>query len=100
MQAYGGVWLPMERRRSIYWLIGEHDPHAFAGRHDGICGSERGHLEWAARSFRFHVGIVPLAKGKAHSKLRIELREFVHANELVFASSTGPHIERDAELMV
>ena len=44
--------------------------------------------------------IVVLAQRKSHAELRVELGEFLHADELVLASRPGPYVERDAQLMV
>jgi hypothetical protein len=41
-----------------------------------------------------------LAERKSHAELRVELGEFLQAGELVLASSPGPDVERDAELMM
>src|SRR5437868_8873951 len=47
-----------------------------------------------------HVRIVPLAERKPHAKLRIELSEFLQADELVLAPGAGTDVQRDAELVV
>ena len=48
---------------------------------------------------RLHVRPVALAQGKAHAELRVELCEFVQANEFVVCPGARAHVESNAVLM-
>src|SRR5436309_15675878 len=98
--SHRGIYLSL-LRTLVDWGLCEHDPHLVAWHEGSPRGCQCGDLDsnWA-RSSRFHVRIVVLAERKAHSELRVELSEFLQADELVFTACSGADVERYAKLVM